>query len=511
MLEVKHLKISNLKDGFGLVSDLSFVLNKGDKCAVIGEEGTGKSTLLKSILNNKSLSYVEVSGHIVKHGKIGYLEQDIKVKWQDTTVEAFFLLEHPEAFIDYTEYGKLKNLSKVLNQVMLEEESLDLTKTLAQFSGGEVVKLGLAKLLLQDSEILLLDEPTNDLDFETILFLEDFIIQQEKPVLYISHDERLLENTATSIIHLMRVNKKQAAKTFYEKMSYPVYKSYRLNQDAHQTMVINKQKALQKKKVERFREIYQKVEHAQNQAVRVPSEARLLAKKMKQLKAMEKRYDKEEDAIDTVPESSKPIELSFDDNVQLPNGKVVLDFKLDQLKIANRILACDINLLLKGPFKIVFTGKNGVGKTTLLNAIYQHLTKHSDLKIGYMPQNYEALEQDLTVLEFLEAADDKVIEAKTRKMLGAIGFEREEMVSKTKMLSGGQKAKIYLLKLVLERKEVLILDEPTRNLSPLSAPAVYRLLNDYQGAVICVTHDRTFIENVFDELYILSKKGLTKK
>lgn len=232
---------------------------------------------------------------------------------------------------------------------------------------------------------------------------------------------------------------------------------------------------------------------------------------MKQLKAMEKRYDKEEDTIDKVPESNKPIAISFDDNVELPKGKVVLDFKLDELKIANRTLARDINLLLKGPFRIVITGKNGAGKTTLLKAIYQHLKKHSDLNVGYMPQDYNALEQDLTVLEFLEADYDKAIEAKTRKMLGSIGFEREEMVSKTKLLSGGQKAKLYLLKLVLERKEVLILDEPTRNLSPLSAPTVYRLLNDYQGAVICVTHDRTFIENVFDDLYILNKEGLKKQ
>ncbi len=511
MLTIKHLNIHNTKNGFSFVNNLTISLNPGDKCAIIGEEGTGKSTLLKRVMDPNMVSYATVKGHVETKGKIGYLEQDIKARWQDETIEKYLLNEHPNETIDYRVYDRLGMLSKVLDAVMFPMQNFDLHKSITQCSGGEIVKLGLAKLLLHDYDIYLLDEPTNDLDFDTIVFLESFIQKNDhKTIVFISHDERLLENTATSIIHLLRVQKKQTALTYVEKMSYTDYKYHRLKRDEHQTSVVKKSRAEHKKKLERFRSIYQSVSHAQDQAVRNPSEARLLAKKMKQLKAMERRYEKDADSIDVIPELPKPLELFFPDNVLVPKGKTILDFECDTLEIDGCILSKNITLLLKGPEKIVITGKNGCGKTTLLKTIQKHFLKHSDLNVGYMPQSYDLLENYESVLTFLNATHDRPREARVRKMLGAIGFEREEMDVSPAYLSGGQKAKVFLLKMVLEEKEVLILDEPTRNLSPLSAPEIYRLLNDFQGAIICVTHDRAFIEAVFDALYILTEEGLKR-
>ncbi len=510
MLTVKNLTINDQKDNVVLIDKLSFNVNPGDKIAVIGEEGTGKSTLLKYLVDPTLCPYAKATGHVTVRGKIGYLEQDIKTKWQGVSIHDFFLLDHPDDTVDISQYESLSLLSKVLNQVKLDENSLDMQKKIGMFSGGEVIKLGLAKLLLQEPDVLLLDEPTNDLDFETILFLESFILAQETPLLFISHDERLLENTANQIIHLMRIHKKQAAITHTEVMGYTDYKRYRLKQDQHQQKVVNQKRRQHQEKLTRFRQIYQQVKHQQDQAVRNPSVARLLAKKMKHLKSQEHRYNQEEANIQDLPDLPEPIELTFTNAVKVPSKKLILDLSLDALSIENRILSKNIRLLLKGPVKIAITGKNGCGKTTLLKTIYQTLNKSSDLRIGYMPQDYDALEEDQSVLAFLNAETDQSKQAHVRKMLGALGFERSEMTVKTHGLSGGQKTKLYLLKMVIENKQVLLLDEPTRNLSPLSAPHIYDMLNGYGGALICITHDRSFIEAVFDDIYILDDTGLNK-
>ena len=512
MLEIRNLNISKLSEKRQLIRNLSFVLNEGDKFAIIGLEGIGKSTLMKTILDSNDLNYVEITGDINRRNlHIGYLPQSIKENWLNHNVIDYLLKNHPDDDINPESYQLLSLLDKTLNSLNFDMSRFEDNKKIFQFSGGEVVKLGLVKLLIREPDILLLDEPTNDLDLETILFLEDFIINQRQPILFISHDEALLENTANGIIHLTQIKAKQEARSFFKKCSYFEYVKERNIVLNNQEMIARKQRNNFKKKMERFRQIYQKVEHLQNQAVRNPSQGRLLKKKMKSLKSTESRYLKEQDNFVEIPEREDEINFFFDQIDEIHNNKVILDYHSDFLTVKGNILAKNVDLYVKGPMKIAIIGKNGSGKTTLLKEFLDVLKLNDTLKVGYMSQNYDdQLQPEDPVINLVISEPNKDQITNARKMLGNLGFTSEEMEYKQKNLSGGQKAKLLLLKMVLEKDNVLILDEPTRNLSPLSIPIIHTMLSDFKGTIISVTHDRNFIDNVFEEVYVLQENGLVK-
>jgi len=507
MLDIRNLDIRLKKSGHTLVTGLSFTLNPGDKIALIGQEGTGKTTLLDCLQEEEVPFHVELTGDIRKKGVIGRLEQDITERYADKRTMDFFVQDddHPDLLPE--RYEMLKDLGMILQRLRFPMEAYHDDKRIGDYSGGEAVKLGLARLLMREVEILLLDEPTNDLDFETILFLEDFIRTERRPVLYVSHDERLLENTANGIIHLQRVRKRKQAKTEFYRGTFKEFVDHRVRRFDSDLMIAKKQRAEYKKKMERFRRIYQKVAHEQDQTVRNPEKARLLKKKIKHLKSIEKNIERDKEDFKQIPEPEEPIDISFPKSVSLPKGRTVVDFHIDNLEVAGRTLSRDVRLLVKGPEKIAITGANGTGKTTLLKALCATLADKENLKVGYVPQDYEELDGEQPVLSFFGVTDKKT-ETKVRKMLGALGFERQEMVVPVGSLSGGQKTKLCLLRMILQEHNVLLLDEPTRNLSPLSAPRVRNVLSDFQGAIIAVTHDRAFIEEVFDEIYRLDARGL---
>lgn len=506
MLEIKNLNIKKKSEERQLISTLSFTMHRDDKYAIIGIEGSGKSSLLKTI-NDVSLDYIEVNGQISCKGKIGYLPQFVETGFEQENVIDYLLKTNPDDLIQSEDYSLLKYLEKTLTKLKFDLNAFQDDKILSQFSGGEKVKLALCKILLREPDILLLDEPTNDLDLETVLFLEEFIIEESRPVLFISHDERLLEHTANGVIHLSQVHKFQKAQTYFEKMDYLTYKHSRSLALDSQEMIARKQRSDYKKKVERFRQIYQKVEHQQNQAVRNPSVARLLAKKMKSLKAMQNRMEKEE--FLEIPEKEEEINLFFLEQ-SIPSNKIVLDYYSPVLQIHDIVLSQNVYLTIKGPKKICIIGKNGSGKTTLLKDIMSYLQLKDNLKVGYMSQNYEELLKNQTALSYVMKGRVSGEEGHVRKMMGALHFTREEMLYSTRDLSGGQKAKLILLKMVLDHVNVLLLDEPTRNLSPLSMPTIHNMFLNFKGAIIAVSHDRAFIENVFDDVYKLDKKGLHK-
>lgn len=509
MLEVRKLFIKKNSEDRQLISNLSFTLNKGDKFAIIGLEGNGKSTLLKAILGHE-LDFADVQGTIrFGYNKLGYLPQSVKQDFENENVIDFLLKDTKESQVDIDDYALLGLLEKILKEVRFDLDAFHDEKNISEFSGGEVVKLGLAKILLRDPDILLLDEPTNDLDLDTILFLEEFIQSEKRPILFISHDEALLKNTANGIIHLTIGEKKRKARSFFEKISYEMYvQSRKLALDS-QEMKAKKQRSNFNKKMERYRQIYQKVEHLQNQTVRDPSAARLLAKKVKSLKSTEKRYQKEQDDFIDIPEREEEINIFFDEYKNIPSNKKVVDYHKDVLDVEGIVLSKNIDLLVKGPSKIAIVGKNGCGKTTLLKDIYSSIINRNDIQVGYMPQYYdEYLKNYNRAVDVLLDCPDLEKETKYRKMLGALHFTREEMVYSPVSLSGGQKAKLFLLKMVIDGANVLILDEPTRNLSPLSIPVIHQLLLNFKGTIISVTHDRTFLDNVFDDVYVLNEEGL---
>ena len=512
MLEIRNLNIQVTKDDHSLVNDLSFVLNKNDKFAVIGLEGNGKSTLLKAIYDNALIPYTTITGTIdSSNSKLGYLPQSITENWSNTTVYDYLLKKKHDSIIEQEDYLKLNKLSKVLGRVKFNLKLLTETKLVSEYSGGEIVKLGLAKILLDEPDILLLDEPTNDLDLETILFLEDFILNEERPILFISHDEALLENTTNGIIHLTQTHKKTKAITIVSKTSYNDYKSSRIRSLDSEEMIARKQRSDYKIKMRKYNKVFSRVEHLQNQAVRNPTTGRLLAKKMKSLKSTSKRLLKEKDKFIDIPEREEAIDIYFDTNVSIPLGKTVINITIEPLTIKGKILSKKVDLLIKGNKKLAIIGMNGSGKTTFLKEIYNQNINRDDISIGYMSQNYEdVFIKEETALQFLLTDPDKLKETRIRKMMGALHFTREEMINPITSLSGGQKAKLLFLKMVIDKNNVLLLDEPTRNLSPLSSPIIHNLLLNFKGSIICITHDRTFIENVFDEVYVLDLEGLKK-
>ncbi len=499
MLEIKDLNISI--NGRDLIRGLNLVLNPGDKLAVIGEEGNGKSTLLKAILG--LCDYAQVSGQINTKGcRIGYLEQSVNENDLRKTVYDFLFNDEN----DY--YDKIGELYRYLDSFHLSDEMLE--QKMETLSGGEKVKVSILKLLLNENDVLFLDEPTNDLDIETLEWLEQFINQTEQPILFVSHDETLLSNTANMILHLEQIMKKTDCRHTLMKIDYDSYVDQRIRKLDHQTQIAKSDKRKFNAQQERLQRIMQKVDYQQSTISRQdPHGAKVLKKKMHALKSQEKKMDAME--LMEMPDVEESINFFFED-VSIPRSKKILELDMDQLSVGEKILSKDIHLDVKGNVHLCIIGQNGTGKTTLIKRIYDELKDRTDIHVGYMPQTYdEILDQYDYPLEFLCPKGDRDEITKARMLLGNMKFTREEMTSSIRDLSNGTKAKLFLVKLVLDRNDVLILDEPTRNVSPLSNPVIRKVLSDYQGTIISVSHDRKYIDEVIDTLYVLSKDGLKKE
>lgn len=497
MFEISNLSIS-IEDRF-LIKNLSLTLNQNDKLAIIGEEGNGKSTLLKGILG--LCEYAKVTGSInTKGNKIGYLEQSLSENNLKKTGYEFI-------FSNTNSYNYSKKIYKYLESLNLDEKLLD--QKLKTLSGGEKIKISILKLLLEENDILFLDEPTNDLDIETLKWLENFINSRKEPIIYISHDETLLSNTANMILHIEQLKKKMECKHTLLRMDYDTYVNERLRKISKQTQVAKSEKREFDKKEEKLRIIMQKVESKQNTISRKdPHSAQLLKKKMHSLKAQEKKLNNLE--ITEIPDYEESINFFFEDAF-IPSTKKILNLNIKELKVENKVLAKNIELNIIGNKHICIIGKNGVGKSTLIKIIYENLKNRTDIKVGYMPQTYDdVLNNYKNVLDFLCTEKGKEEITKVRMYLGNMNFTRDEMMGEIKNLSGGSKAKLFLIKFVLDKCNVLILDEPTRNTSPLSNPVIRKILKEFNGTIISISHDRKYIDEIANDIYKLTEDGLIK-
>lgn len=515
MLQIRHLTIRHKKDYRVLLEDFHLNINRGDKCALIGEEGNGKSTLIKLICDPGLVdSYAEYEGEIVRTGeRFGYLPQELPADRRESTIYEY--LTESESFFDKSP----GELAMLCGKIGFPLERIYDNEPLKVLSGGEKIKVQLIRILMEEPTMLLLDEPSNDLDIATLEWLEHFIRNSEIPVLYISHDETLLERTANMIVHIEQLRRKTAPRFSVVHTSYLEYITARTAQFEKQEQLAGSERREYAKQQEKFRQIQQKVAHRQDTISRQdPHGGRLLKKTMHRVKAYEARFEKEFESMTERPEYEEAMFTKFGSKASVPRGKVVLDFALDELRIPQgeadvqpTVLARSVRLLVRGPEHICITGKNGCGKTTLMRLLAEELLQRTDIKAAYMPQNYEELlDLEQTAVEFLSDGSRESV-SRMRTYLGSMKFTADEMMHPMRELSGGQRAKIMLLYLDTSGCDVLLLDEPSRNFSPLSGPVIRRMLADYPGVIISVSHDRKYIAEVCGTVYELTAGGLVKK
>ncbi len=359
--------------------------------------------------------------------------------------------------------------------------------------------------------MLLLDEPSNDLDVATLGWLEGFLLGCKVPVLYISHDEPLLEHTANVIIHLERLRRRTAPRCTVARTGYVQYVEQRAAGFARQEQNARKERAEFDAKLDKFRQIRNKVEHQQAVITRQdPHGGRLLKKKMHAVQSMGRRFERERENMTALPEWEEAILTAFNGaKSALPTGKTVLRLDLPELAAGGRTLSRSVRLWVDGPEHLGIVGANGAGKSTLLKLAAETLLSREDIRAAYMPQNYnELLLEDKTPVELLAPSGHKDDITRARTLLGSMKYKAEEMEHPAAALSGGQRAKLLFLSMVLNGANVLVLDEPTRNFSPLSAPVIRQVLAQFPGAIISVSHDRLYLEQVCTRVLELGPEGL---
>jgi len=510
VLQIQKLTIHHKKDLRTVLENVSFTLNPGDKAVLIGEEGNGKSTLLRWIYDPQLVEcYAEVSGQrILTSETLGYLPQELPDSDKEKTVYEYFC--EAEQFFDLSP----RELGQIAMELQLSSDFFYSDQAMGSLSGGEKVKVQMARLLMEQPSILLLDEPSNDIDLETLHWMERFIKNCIQPILFISHDEVLISRCANMVIHLEQLRRKTVSRCTVARMAYEEYIAQRTAAFQNQEREALNDKRMEKIREEKFQRIYQQVEHAQAVISRQdPHGGQLLKKKMKAVKSMEKRFDREHEKMRQLPEEEEAIFFKFGQDISIPSGKIIVDYSLSELKTPDGdLLSKNISLSIKGQQKVCIIGKNGCGKTTLLRKIADELLQRTDIKAAYMPQNYEELlDMDKTPVEFLAASSHKDDLTWARTCLGSMKYTTEEMNHPLRELSGGQKAKVLLLKMSFSGADVLILDEPTRNFSPLSNPVIRKVLQQYQGVILSISHDRKYISEVCNCIYRLTESGLQKE
>lgn len=503
MLQIRHLTITHLKDLKDLVNDLSLTVNAGDKVGIIGEEGNGKSTLLKLLMNDTLVSdYVSYRGEIQKsYSHYAYLPQTFPENERKLSLNDYFF---GDLNVDL-DYSKLYRFAQELH---FDSERFTSQQTIATLSGGETLKVQLLKILSTNWDILFLDEPSNDLDIDTLIWLENFLQNTPQTVMFVSHDESLLSHAATKIMHLELVKKKQEARTTVRNLDYENYSQQRQTSFEKQTKDAKKEREEYQKTMEKHRRVKQSVEHVLRNT-HDSTAGRLLAKKMKNILSQEKRFNREATKMTELPTQADAINLQFSTITPLPSTKRVVTLKQMYLKVGERTLAQNINFELLGQEKIGIIGENGAGKSTFIKELRNLLQKKKGITLGYMPQIYpDSLNEVDSPIDFLTSTGEAIEREKILTHLASLQFTRNEVQHSISQLSGGQKAKLLLLKMVLDQANVLLLDEPTRNFSPTSQPQVRKLFTDYSGAIITVSHDRTFLKEVCQKIYRLTETGL---
>ena len=512
MLNISNLSISF--QGEFLFSDVTFMLNGGNRVGIIGKNGAGKFTLLKILSGELSPDTGTISTD--KETKIGYLKQDIDfVQGRSVLQEAYQAFdeiikiekeidsinellaqrtdyESDEYNIlisklnDYTHhyeilggYSYKGDTEKILSGLGFKRE--DFIKLTDSFSGGWRMRIELAKLLLQKNDVLLLDEPTNHLDIESIIWFENFLKNYSGAVAIISHDKMFLDNVTNRTIEIV-------GGRIYD---YP--KPYSAFLELRKEM-IEQQISAQKNQEKMIQQTEKLIDKFRAKATKA-SMAQSLIKKLDKIERIE--VDVQDNSVMSVqfPVSKQP-------------GKVVLEIDNVSKKYGDNTILKNVNLLVERGSKIAFVGQNGQGKTTLAKMIINEIPfdgiikKGHNVEIGYFAQNQaHYLDKEAIILDIMNNAANDTNRTKVRDILGAFLFRGDDVEKKVKVLSGGERNRLALAKMLLSSFNVLVMDEPTNHLDIASKNVLKQALQLFEGTLIIVSHDRDFLQGLTEKVY----------
>ncbi|WP_298547356.1 ABC-F family ATP-binding cassette domain-containing protein [uncultured Parabacteroides sp.] len=509
--------------GSALFSDISFVINEKDRIALMGKNGAGKSTLLKILAGVREPTRGKVSAP--KDTVVAYLPQHLMTEDGRTvfeeTAQAFAHLHEMEAEIaalnkeletrtDYESDSYMELIERVstLSEKFYSIEEInydadiektllglgftreDFTRQTSEFSGGWRMRIELAKLLLKKPDVLLLDEPTNHLDIESIQWLEDFLIDNGQAVVVISHDRAFVDHITTRTIEVTM------GRIYDYKVNYSQYLQLRKERREQQQKAYDEQQkfiAETKDFIERFKGTYSKTLQVQSR-----------------VKMLEKLEILEVDEEDT-----SALRLKFPPSPR--SGSYPVTIEDVSKSYGEHTVFRNANLTIERGDKIAFVGKNGEGKSTLVKCIMKEiehdgtLTIGHNVMIGYFAQNQASLlDENLTVFQTIDDVAKGDIRNKIKDLLGAFMFGGENSAKKVKVLSGGERTRLAMIKLLLEPVNLLILDEPTNHLDMKTKDILKQALMDFDGTLIVVSHDRDFLDGLVTKVYEFGNKKVTE-
>ncbi|MGV8095170.1 MAG: ATP-binding cassette domain-containing protein [Mangrovibacterium sp.] len=519
MISVDQLVVSF--GGFDLLKGISFLITPKDRIGLVGKNGAGKSTLLKILAGLQQPTGGNIS--CPKDIRLGYLPQHMVVSDTRTVFEetrkAFDEILDLKKEIDRinhqiitredyesVEYMNLINRLTELNDRFLLigggnfEAEIELTlkglgferkdfdRQTSEFSGGWRMRIELAKILLKKPDIFLLDEPTNHLDIESIQWLEDFLKNYSGAVMLVSHDKAFLNNVTNRTIEI------SLGQIYDFKANYDRYLELRKEQKETQLAAYRNQQ----KMIEDTEQFIERFRYKATKAVQVQSRAKMLDKL---------------ERIEIDEEDNSRLNIRFAPAVR--SGTVVVDCKHLSKSYGSLQVLDDIHLTIERGEKVAFVGKNGEGKTTLARIIINDLDYKGEMKIGhnvkigYFAQNQaQRLDENLTVLETVDQIAVGEIRTRIRDILGAFMFSGDDVEKKVKVLSGGERTRLAMIRLMLESVNFLVLDEPTNHLDMRSKERLKQALIDYDGTVLVVSHDREFLDGLVNCVYEFKNKKI---
>ena len=509
--------------GSALFSDVSFVINEKDRIALMGKNGAGKSTLLKILAGVREPSRGKVSAP--KDTVIAYLPQHLMTEDGRTvfeeTAQAFAHLHEMEAEIaelnkqletrtDYESDSYMELIERVstLSEKFYSIEEInydaDIEKTLlglgfkredfdrqtSEFSGGWRMRIELAKLLLKKPDVLLLDEPTNHLDIESIQWLEDFLIDNGQAVVVISHDRAFVDHITTRTIEVTM------GRIYDYKVNYSQYLQLRKERREQQQKAYDEQQ----KMIAETREFIERFKGTYSKTLQVQSRVKMLEKL---------------EILEVDEEDTSALRLKFPPSPR--SGSYPVTIENVSKAYGDHTVFRNANLMIERGDKIAFVGKNGEGKSTLVKCIMKEiehegtLTLGHNVMIGYFAQNQASLlDENLTVFQTIDDVAQGDIRNKIKDLLGAFMFGGENSAKKVKVLSGGERTRLAMIKLLLEPVNLLILDEPTNHLDMKTKDILKQALLDFDGTLIVVSHDRDFLDGLVSKVYEFGNQKVTE-